>query len=332
MRLAPFEIVVSSAGTPPRQRVGRRGQRHRLDVRTVRRPELAVSRCEQLVARRSVLVDLQAHHPARDRTRGAVERLVDLRDVDLFEGIPGDVLGPVHVADLRVRRHNHREWTIDACLPGALGREDEAIDLVIEDGLPQVPHRPVVGLRVEVDRGLLQAAVEEGHVLRDQHAHALTGRPFDDLRERQERGLGVEDLAVDVSVEDRGIEIGDREQRVGHRGGVRERRGHEVATRGIRCQRKITETCGVELRLGRLRDRGGRRRLTSGRPCRGNRLALGNSPDGTHQRDRCQADDGDRFGCPDLRDRAGHGAPFLLDLDRPFANRGHRETRKMRAR
>ncbi len=203
MRSAPFEIVTSSAGTPPgNESVGEANA-----IASTSGPSVDLNSpypgANSLSLGARVLMDLECHHPARDRPRGAVERLVDLRDVDLFEGVPGDVLGSVHVADLRVRRHDHRERSVEARLPGSLGGEDESVDLVIEHALAQVPHRPVVGLRVEIDRRLLQAAVEEGHVLRDQHAHALAGRPFDDLRERQECGLGVEDLAVDVSVEDR---------------------------------------------------------------------------------------------------------------------------------
>ena len=50
------------------------------------------------------------------------------------------------------------EGTVDARLPGSFGGDDEPISGVVGHGLAQVPDRPVVGLRIEINRGLLQAS------------------------------------------------------------------------------------------------------------------------------------------------------------------------------
>src|SRR6185503_15606512 len=47
---------------------------------------------------------------------------------------------------------------------------------------------------------------------------------------------------VDVPVEDRRVEIADREERVVYRSGVVERRGHEVTTGGVGREREVTQT------------------------------------------------------------------------------------------
>jgi hypothetical protein len=70
-------------------------------------------------------MELLADHRSVDGAARAVHGHADLLDGDLFEGDAGDVLGSVHVADLRVAGHDHRGGSVEAGAPGALGRMRE---------------------------------------------------------------------------------------------------------------------------------------------------------------------------------------------------------------
>ena len=65
----------------------------------------------------------------------------------------------------------------------------------VEDVFAEVPDRPGVVLSVEVVGHLVDAAAEEGDVLRDERLHA-PALPLDDPRFGQQRDLGPERLAV----------------------------------------------------------------------------------------------------------------------------------------
>ena len=86
---------------------------------------------------------------------------------------------------------------------------------VVEDVLAEVPDRAVVGLRVVVERDLLDAAVEIRDVLRDERLDAWPRAPLDDPRVGQERRLGLERLAVDVP-----FRIAERRSLIGNSGFV----------------------------------------------------------------------------------------------------------------
>ena len=205
-------------------------------------------------------MELTGDHRALDRARGTVHGLVDPLDRHLLEGDPGDVLGTVHVADLGVGGHDHLGGAIPSGEPGARGAVDEALRVaVVVHVLAEVPHRPVVGLGVVVDRDLLDAPVDVGHVLRDADLHPLTLAPLDHPRLRQQSGLGVERLALDLAAEDHRLQVADREQRVGDLGGIRERRRRDVEPLAVGRHRELVQIRRRQLGLARLRDRFGSR-------------------------------------------------------------------------
>jgi hypothetical protein len=96
---------------------------------------------------------------------GLVQRL----DPNFLEDDPQHVLGPEHIAGPRPARHDHRRWPFLAREPGPLGYGDRPA-FVVEDVLAEVLDGSVVRLRIPVDGDLLEASVEEGHVLGEEHA------------------------------------------------------------------------------------------------------------------------------------------------------------------
>jgi hypothetical protein len=202
-------------------------------------------------------VELSTDHRAVDAAEGAGHRRVDRLDGHLLEHLPGDVLGPERLPDLRVVRHDHRGRAVAPRQP-AVGRErDDAAAVVVGDVLAEVPDRPVVGLGVVVEGHLLDPVVEKGCVLGDERLDALAGRPFDEPRVGQQRGLRVERPTVDPAVEHGRAEPGDREEGVRHVRRVRERWGHEVHARIVRSRREVGQPGGRHLLIGGLGDEDG---------------------------------------------------------------------------
>jgi hypothetical protein len=73
--------------------------------------------------------------------------------VTCSKATPGEVLGPVDVADLGVGGHDHRRRAVQTHAPGAGGGGGHAV-FVVDHVFAEVPDRSVVGLGVEVDRDL----------------------------------------------------------------------------------------------------------------------------------------------------------------------------------
>ena len=193
----------------------------------------------------------------------------------LLEDEAGRVLREVDVADLRVGGHDHRGGPVPAGEPGALAVRDDAV-LVVEDVLAEVPDGSVVVLRVVIERDLLDAAVEIRDVLGDERLDGPALGPLDDPRPGQERGLGPEGLVVDGAVQDRRMEVADREERVRDLGGVGERRRDEVDPLALRRQRELVQPGGGQLLRRGLRNR---------RRARGVVVVEGDDCDGSHQAD-----------------------------------------------
>ena len=180
--------------------------------------------------------------------------LVDSLDRDLFEDEPWHVLRAIDVPDSRIAGHDHRRGTLLAGEPGPVRVRDVSV-LVVEDVLPEVPDRTVVGLSVVVERDLLDAPVEIGDVLGDTRLDRLTFGPLDDPRLGKKRGLRVELLPVDPPVQHGRVEIADREERIRDGSRVGERRGDDVDPLARRSDRKRSQVCRLELGRRRLRDR-----------------------------------------------------------------------------
>ena len=151
--------------------------------------------------------------------------------------------------------HDHRGRALAAGEPRPLRDGDGAV-AVIEDVLAQVPDRSVVGLRVPVERDLLEATVEIGHVLGDEHGDLLAV-PRHGPRAGQERRLGPKGLVVDVAEQKRGMEPADREQRVGDRRGVREGGPDEIHSLARRCATFTAVGAALRRRKSRGRSGGG---------------------------------------------------------------------------
>ena len=153
--------------------------------------------------------------------------------------------------------HDHLGGPVPAGEPGARGGGvDEALcAAVVEHVLAEVPNRPIVGLGVEVQRDLLDAPVDEGHVLRDPRLDPLVLAPLDHPRLRQQRGLRVERLALDPAAEDHRAQVVDGEERVGDLGGIRERRRRDVDPFALGRHRELVQVGRRQLGLRRLRDR-----------------------------------------------------------------------------
>ena len=233
-------------------RVGRDGHGKGLDLAIGRGVELAVAGRELLRLGRPVGVMLLDDDPALDGAERPVERLAGRLDDDLLEDEPGDVLGPIDVADLRIGGHDHRARAVDPRVPRAGGIDDGSIGEV-EDGLAQVPDRSVIGLGVEVVGDLLHAPIEEGVVLRDDGLDLLA-LPLDHLGPRQDRDLRAERLVLDRADEQvRGLQR-DREERIRDLRRVGERRHREVDP--------VSEVRDLDAAHARLRDlrRAARRR------------------------------------------------------------------------
>ena len=227
--------------------------------------------------------------PALDGTERPVDSLAGRLDHDLLEDEPGDVLGPIDVADLRVAGHDHRGRTVDPGVPGSVGIGDGAIGEV-EDVLAEVPDRSVIGLGIEVVGDLLDAPVEEGVVLRDDGLDLLA-LPLDHLRPRQDRDLRAERLVLDRADEQvRGLK-GNREERIRDLGRVGERRHREVDPFVLRRQRKLVQAGGRELLWRCLRNRRGARRFViEGKGCNRGDQAEGDESGGAEYPLACHGD------------------------------------------
>jgi hypothetical protein len=198
----------------------------------------------------AVVVELAADHRAPDRPEWAVDGLIHGAHRHLLEGDRGEVLGPVHLAGVWRGGHDHRRRAVRAREPGTQVAVDQPRLVVVEHRLAEVPDRPVIRLRVVVECGLLDAAVEKGEVLGDQRPdpHA----PHSNARvSGREGGLGVERLAFDLGAEDGRVKVADREQRVCDRGRIRERGQGEVEALAPRRNRKLLQAgCGELGRVG----------------------------------------------------------------------------------
>jgi hypothetical protein len=92
-------------------------------------------------------------------------------------------------------------------------------------------------LRVPVERDLVDLPAEIGNVLGDERLDRLAV-PDDRLGLGEERDLDPQLPTVDVAKQERGVEIADREERVGDGGGVRKRRRGEIDPCAVRCGRQ----------------------------------------------------------------------------------------------
>jgi hypothetical protein len=216
------------------ERVRRIRDPHRLEVRQIGGPELAVPGREVLVLAHAVDVELltddgSLHHAVR-----ALELNVGLGDGHLLPYVGTYVLGVERVADLRIRRHDHRCGSIHTGEPRSFVRVRHAV-LEVRHVLAEVPDGAVVGLRVPIEGHLLDPSAEPRGVLGHARRDDVAAPDVDVFRLREERGLRVERKAVDVAEEHRGLELRDREQRVVDRRRVREHRRLEVDAIRDRC-------------------------------------------------------------------------------------------------